>query len=188
MTTHYIDLTLLPDPEFGHAMLLGALMNKLHRTLVQLNADDIGISFPGHALRPRTLGSVLRLHGTEAALARLMTQDWLRGMRDHLHIAPATAVPADATHRSVQRRQFKTSVDRLRRRRMRRKGETAEQAAAAIPDSVARHPALPYVQVRSTSSKQPFCLFVEHGPIQREPIEGSFNTYGMSSGATIPWF
>src|SRR5256885_4743960 len=32
------------------------------------------------------------------------------------------------------------SPDRLRRRRMRRKGETAEQAAAAIPDSVERTP------------------------------------------------
>ena len=35
MTTHYIDITLLPDPEFSHAHLLGALLSKLHRVLVQ---------------------------------------------------------------------------------------------------------------------------------------------------------
>ena len=88
MTSHYIDITLLPDPEFSHAHLLGALVAKLHRALVQLKADDIGISFPRYNLRPRSLGDVLRLHGTEAALQRLMELPWLQGMRDHVLILP----------------------------------------------------------------------------------------------------
>src|SRR2546427_3064350 len=40
MTSHYIDTTLLPDPEFSHAHLLGALVAKLHRALVQLGSTD----------------------------------------------------------------------------------------------------------------------------------------------------
>lgn len=188
MTTHYIDITLLPDPEFSDTHLLSALMSKLHRVLAQLRADDIGISFPRHSLHPRTLGKVLRLHGSEVGLTNLMSQDWLRGMRDHLHFTLPAVAPASAQHRTVQRRQFKTNAERLRRRRMRRKHETAEQAAAAIPDSVEHRPALPYVQLRSTSSKQTFCLFVVHGPLQSEPTDGTFNTYGLSNGTTIPWF
>ena len=188
MTTHYLDLTLLPDPEFSHAHLLGALVSKLHRALVQLRADDIGVSFPGHSLRPRTLGSVLRLHGPEAALAGLMASDWLRGMRDHLRQGAIAPAPADAQHRVVQRRQFKTSAERLRRRRMQRKGETADQAATAIPASVERQPTLPFVHLRSTSSGQPFALFVAHGPLAATPTPGTFNTYGLSQGATVPWF
>ena len=186
MTTHYIDITLLPDPEFSHAHLLGALVSKLHRALVQLQADDIGISFPRYSLRPRTLGAVLRLHGTEAALQRLMAQPWLQGMRDHVQLAALSPAPLDAPRWWVQRRQFKTSADRLRRRRMRRQDETMEQVIAAIPDSVERRPELPFVQLRSSSTGQPFSLFIDQGPTRDGAVSGCFNAYGL--GAAVPWF
>ena len=188
MTTHYIDITLLPDPEFSHAHLLGALVSKLHRALVQLKATDIGISFPRYSLRPRSLGEVLRLHGTEVALQRLMELPWLQGMRDHVQLVALSQAPLDAPRWQVQRRQFKTNPDRLRRRRMRRKGETQEQVAAAIPDSVERSPQLPFVQLRSTSTGQQFSLFVDQEPAQSDAVLDRFNTYGLSLGSTIPWF
>lgn len=191
MTTHYIDITLLPDPEFSHAHLLSALVAKLHRALVQEQTTDIGVSYPQHVNAPqarRTLGAVLRLHGSPEALHRLMAQDWLKGMRDHTQVAALRPVPTDALHRTVRRRQFKTNADRLRRRRMLRKNETAEQAAAAIPDSVERRPDLPFVQLRSSSTGQPFCLYVEHGPLLPQPISGTFNAYGLACGTTVPWF
>lgn len=188
MTTHYIDITLLPDPEFSHAHLLGALVAKLHRALVQLKSEDIGLSFPEHAQRPRSLGAVLRLHGSEAVLQALMAEPWLQGMRDHVRLSELAPVPAGAAHRQVTRRQFKTSAERLRRRRMQRKGETREQACAAIPDSVERRPDLPFVQLRSASTGQPFCLFIEHGPEREQASAGSFNSYGLSLGASVPWF
>lgn len=191
MTTHYIDLTLLPDPEFSHAHLLGALVAKLHRALVQLRTDAIGVSYPQHAVAPqhqRSLGNVVRLHGEAPALQALMALGWLQGMRDHTQVTELAPTPANAQHRSVARRQFKTNAERLRRRRMQRKGETAEQAAAHIPDSVEQRPHLPYVQLRSSSTSQPFCLFIDHGPLQTQAVAGPFNTYGLATSATIPWF
>ncbi len=191
MTTHYIDITLLPDPEFSHAHLLGALVAKLHRALVQLGTDNIGVSYPQHVNAPlpkRTLGTVLRLHGTPPDLQQLMALPWLQGMRDHTKFSAPNPVPPHAQHRTVRRRQFKTSAERLRRRRMQRKGETAEQAAEAIPDCVERKPSLPYVQLRSSSTGQPFFLFIEHSPLEPMAVDGGFNAYGLSSGATIPWF
>ena len=190
MTTHYIDITLLPDPEFSHAQLLGALVAKLHRALVRLGTGDIGVSFPQHVDAPRqqrTLGSVPRLHGQPPAMQALMDHDWLRGMRDHVMQTSLAAAPPEAPHRLVLRRQFKTSAERLRRRRMRRKGETAEQAMAAIPDSVERRPDLPYAQLRSSSTAQPFCLFVSHGPSLAAALTGRFNTYGLGPHASVPW-
>ena len=191
MTTHYINISLLPDPEFSHAHLLGALVAKLHRALVQGQTTDIGVSYPQHIGQPiakRTLGAVLRLHGTPDALQRLMGRDWLKGMRDHTQVGELLPVPANPLHRTVRRRQFKTNVDRLRRRRMQRKGETAEQAAAAIPDTVERRPELPFVQLRSSSTGQPFCLCVEHGSLQTQPVPGAFNFYGLGYESTVPWF
>lgn len=191
MTTHYIDITILPDPEFSHAHLMGALLSKLHRALVQLGSGEVGVSFPQHVNAPvskRTLGSLVRLHGTQQALEQLSAIDWLKGMRDHIALAALSPVPAGASHRCVQRRQFKTSVERLRRRRMQRKGETAEQAAEAIPLHVERKPDLPFANVRSHSTAQTFALFVEHGPLLSQAVAGKFNTYGLSQGASVPWF
>ena len=184
---HYLDIQTRPDPEFPVNTLLGALVSKLHRALVTLEADDIGISLPDHEQVP-PLGSRLRLHGTQGRLYALMDQDWLRGMRDHVAIAEIGAVPKDAGHRIVRRRQYKTNVERLRRRRMKRHQESYEEACQRIPDSVEQRVRTPFLIVRSQSTGQAFSLFVEHGPVRSEPVEGRFSTYGLSTEATVPWF
>lgn len=188
MTTHYIDIKVVPDPESGPAQLLGALYDHLHLALVQRHQDSIGVSFPEYSLSPRTLGTTLRLHGSEADLKQLLATDWLKGMRDNVRISNIAPAPADTPHRVVQRKQFKTSAERLRRRRMRRKGETAEQAQAAIPSSMEHRPELPYVHLHSRSTKQPFCLFITLGPPQAPAVPGKFSSYGLSGSTTVPWF
>ena len=188
MTTHYVDLTVLPDAETGATQLLGALYDRLHRTLASRRLNDVGVSFPRYSLDPRAIGNILRLHGIDQALSQLMAEDWLKGVRDHVRVNPVLPAPAGATYRTVQRKQFKTSAERLRRRRMRRKGETAEQATRAIPDNVERRPDLPYVHLRSLSTGQPYVMFIHVGPDQRVPVPGPFNFYGLSRIATVPWF
>ena len=188
MTTHYVDLRVVFDPESSTAQLFGVLYDRLHLALVQQRLDSIGVSFPGYSLDPRALGNVLRLHGSEAALRSFLQADWLKGMRDHVRLTDIAPAPPDAPHRTVQRRQFKTNVDRLRRRRMRRKGETAQQAAEAIPGTVERRPDLPYAPLHSRSTGQPFHLFVALGPLQEKQQAGSFNSHGLSANSTIPWF
>lgn len=188
MTTHYIDLTVIPDPESSTPQLLGTLYDRLHLTLVQHSLDSIGVSFPGYSMVPRSLGTKLRLHGSDASLRQLFGNDWLKGMRDHVRMTDIAPAPADVPHRTVQRKQFKTSVERLRRRRMKRKNETVEQAREAIPSRVERTPNLPYLHVRSRSTAQPFCLFIALGPPLRTGVPGHFNGYGLGDPATVPWF
>ena len=188
MTTHYIDIKVVPDAESGSTQLVGALYDHLHLALVQQQLEHLGISFPGYSLSPRTLGNVLRLHGSDATLHRFLQTNWLKGMRDYVRLGEIRPAPSDAMHRTVQRRQFKTSAERLRRRRMRRKGETAEEAKAAIPSSMERRPDLPYIHLHSRSTRQPFCLFIAMGPLQAAAITGSFNSHGLGGPATIPWF
>ena len=188
MTTHYIDLTVVPAPESGMPQLLGALYDRLHLALVQQQLDNIGVSFPGYSMNPRSLGTTLRLHGSDTSLRQLLGIDWLKGMHDHVRVTDVAPAPLDALHRTVQRKQFKTNVDRLRRRRMKRKGETAEQAQEAIPHSVERTPNLPYLHVRSRSTAQPFCLFIALGPPLPTAVPGHFNRYGLGGPATVPWF
>ena len=188
MTSHYVEIQLRPDPDFPAGQLMGALFSKLHRRLVALDASAIGVSFPAHRLQPRDIGNRLRIHATPTDLDSLMATAWLGGMREYAEIGEVAPAPADASHRTVSRRQFKTNAERLRRRRMRRHNESEATVLARIPDSVEQRVSLPFVQIRSTSTGQRFSLFIEHGPVQPNPEPGQFNTYGLSRGATIPWF
>jgi len=188
MLSHYLDCTIIPGPEANAAHLMGALYGKLHMALVRDRVDGIGVSFPHYRVTPKTIGNVLRIHGTESILHALMKIDWLKGMRDHVRITSISEVPHDALHRIVKRGQFKTSAERMRRRRMRRKGETAQEAERAIPACIERTPNLPYVHLSSRSTGQKFCLYIAMGSVQPNAVPGRFNAYGLSAHTTVPWF
>ena len=184
----YQDVKLLPDPEFAPQVLLNYLFGRLHKTLVRINNREMGISFPEFDNQRPWLGQCLRLHGTAANLDKLLAMGWAGHMRDHVSLGPIAAVPEGASHRVVRRVQVKSSPERLRRRLMKRKGITYGQATELIPDSSARSLDLPFIAMRSRSTGQNFRLFVEHGKLQDQPVAGEFNSYGLSAGATVPWF
>lgn len=187
---HYIDIRLRPDPDFAPPMLMGALYNKLHRALFDLQATDLGVSFPGHkhGVRARTLGDHLRLHGTQTRLEQLMAADWLTGMRDHTQVSELLAVPASAQHINVARKQFNTGSE-SRAKRYAKRHDISEEEARKIYTKVAdKRIEFPFVQINSRSTQQRFSLFIEHGKPQEKPVSGSFSHYGLSPSATVPWF
>lgn len=182
----YLELQLLPDPEFPPAMLMNALFAKLHRALVSHGEGQIGISFPD--VGSGQLGQRLRLHGQAFDLEKLMASNWLQGMRDHLAAFAIRPVPDGASHRIVRRVQAQSNPERLRRRLIRRKGIGADEARAAIPDSTAQRLSLPSLEISSQSTGQTFRLFIEHQPPQATTSPGTFSAYGLSNEASIPWF
>lgn len=185
---HYLDIRLRSDPEFPATQLMSALFAKLHRALVTLPGEEIGISFPDVNEKRSGLGARLRLHGNAAALDTLMAHPWLPGMRDHLHLGELLPIPMQVQYRHVSRVQAKSNPERLRRRQVRRHGLSEEEARQRIPDSAARTLELPFVSLRSQSTGQSFHLFIRHGPLQAKPTEGNFSRYGLSNAATVPWF
>jgi len=185
---HYIDIRLLPDPEFPPNLLMNALFAKLHRGLVAVGGRKIGASFPEHDNEAPTLGGCLRLHADPASLERLMASNWLVGMRDHTHVIGPEPIPKPEGYRRIRRVQAKSSPERLRRRHMKRHQVGIEAARAAIPDTKAKYLKLPYVTLGSQSTGQRFNLFIAHDPIIDQPMTGDFSHYGLSRTATIPWF
>ena len=117
--SHYLDIHLRPDPETTAHQLMAALYAKLHRALVQLQADTIGVSFPGYLHVPAGLGNVLRLVAPQDDLRNLMEQDWLKGMRDHVDVSGLGPVPETCGYRGLRRVQAKSNPERLRRPRTR---------------------------------------------------------------------
>lgn len=185
---HFLNIEIRPDPEFTAPLLMSVLYGKLHRVLADMVMSDLGVSFPEHASKPRTLGGVLRLHSDSATLDRLMSSSWLTGMGDHVCVGSPGPVPKDVTHRVVRRVQGKTNAERLRRRHAKRHNISLEEARSIIPDSAECKLQCPFVMLRSQSTMRKFPLFIEHLPEQSAPVEGAFNSYGLSKTATIPWF
>ena len=185
---HYQEFQLRTDPEFTPSVLMNALFGKLHRALVSQNSQTIGVSFPDIAQERTYLGDRLRLHGTREDLEHLMKLPWLTGLRDHLFIGTLSKVSDDSFYCVVRRVQAKSNAERLRRRRMYRKGVTMDQARLEIPDSAEERLTLPFITLKSQSSGQTFRLFIDQSPPQSNFIHGAFNQYGLSPTATIPWF
>lgn len=179
---YYVDIQVLPDPEFKATTLMNAVYSKLHRALVNLGRDDVGVSFPEADKVP---GPLLRLHSGKEALDRLMAEGWLKGLRDYTNVSGIAPVPTDATFVRVQRLQPKQSAARLRRavKRDSLKESEAERILAN------RQPLKkPYLRLQSQSTGENFLLFIDQSKPQVQEIKGSYNTYGLSQTATVPWF
>lgn len=185
---HYIDIRVLPDPEFQETILLNALYAKLHRALYDVGQGEIGISFPRLLASNRTLGDLLRLHGTADALARLMAHDWLKGLREYTRASAPAPVPAHAQHRAPTRRQFKSNPERLLRRSLNKGWINQAQMQERLAQTSPRHTNAPFLQVKSRSNGHEFRLFVVPGSVQQQAVAGKFNHYGLSDQATVPWF
>ncbi len=204
---HYIEIRVLPDPEFHAALLMSAVFAKLHRALCDVGRGEIGVSFPGmrgkgdkgdkgdqgdkggkgYKSDKPGMGDRLRLHGGQQALARVMEQNWLKGLRDYTEVSPIAPAPAHAEQRAPMRRQFKSSPERL----LRRSVKTGRMSQAEAQQASQRKPQLsdgPFLRMKSASTAQEFCLFIEAGPKQAQAVAGKFSDYGLSQQATVPWF
>lgn len=179
---HYIDIKVLSDTEFNTPTLMNAVYSKLHRALTTIEGNSIGVSFPD--LR-KTPGALLRIHSEQATLNDLMEQYWLKGLGDYTEVTAVKPIPANVSYVTVQRVQSKQTAARIRRA-VKRNSLKVEVAESMLKN---REPLThPFLRLQSQSTKQHFPLFIEQSPPQAEPIEGEFNTYGLSQGATVPWF
>lgn len=182
---HYIDIRLLPDPEFHENFLMNALFSKLHRTLVTVSQLDIGVSFPD---AKKSLGDTLRLHAKKERLVGLMELPWLKGMSDHTLVGHINEVPEGCSYRVIKRIQTRSSAERLRRRAMKRHNVDYQVACERYPCTVEKQLHQPFIQVKSQSTGKAFRLFIDQSTVAENPVPGQFSAYGLSSHATVPWF
>lgn len=182
---HYVEIRLLPDPEFEATVLMSALFSKLHRALAQRNKGDIGVSFPQ---AEKTLGATLRLHGVKTALEELMAGGWLKGMRDHITLLDTAPTPRSCSYRLVRRVQTKSSADRLRRRSVKKGWLSEDEAREKIPSSREQRLSHPFVHISSQSTRQKFRVFIDQSKELNQLRPGTFSSYGLSSEASVPWF
>jgi len=196
---YYLDITLLPDSEITLGFMWQKVYQQVHIALAENkiaeNSSAIALAFPqcsqkGDKNVVFPLGNKLRIFAlTEELLDKLAINNWLKRFSDHAHITSIKAVPENITEFvCVKRKQYKTNLSRLARRRAKRKDETFEQALQHYASFNNEQSKLPFINVNSLSKNEQFRLFIEQQKVN-EAVAGEFTCYGLSKEqATVPWF
>jgi len=182
---HYQDIHVLEDAEISEHVLVAQVFQRLHLFLQKTVQGRVGISFPKVQ---KTLGNMIRLHGSSADLISLKGTGWDQGLRDYIRCSEINQIPEDVSWRYVRRVQVKSNTERLYRRSVRKGWITEEEAVNRIGSNSEQKSRLPYVSIKSVSNGNAYPLFIEHGPLQPTPTAGTFSSYGLSATTTIPWF
>lgn len=181
---NYIDIILKPDAGLPLNRLLNAVYTKLHKSLCDLNATGIGVSFPHYRV---TLGNVLRLHGSENDLQKLQQTNLVGGMSGYCSISDISLVPADSRHRTVSRKQTTMSHSKLRRL-IKRGSITEDEAKQYRAKMFTKGLDNPYLELQSGSNGHKHRRYIEFGELLDQPVDGEFDQFGLSKTATVPWF
>jgi CRISPR-associated endonuclease Csy4 len=181
---YYIDITLLPDPEFKATVLLNSLYIKLHKALCDLRSTSIGISFPKYET---TLGNALRIHGEKPVLNDLQGLNWIGGMNGYCNVSEITPAPSGVKYRTVSRVQTTMSNSKLNRL-LKRGSITEEEAKNYRAKMFTKGLDNPYLDLVSGSNSNKHRRYIEFGDLLDEPVAGTFDQFGLSKTATVPWF
>ena len=193
---YYLELTLLDCSEFSLYELWSQLYTQLHLALVEAKNQEqkvsVGVSFPQYRFNPEKklgfLGTKLRLFAqSETELQTLDIKKWLDRLTDYVHITSIREVPENIKGYAIyKRKQPKTNAERLARHRAKR-GDIDFDEALSRYQNVVKTTDLPFIQMKSLTSGQPFKLFIEKQPAEKSASQ-VFSTYGLGSESSIPEF
>ena len=190
---YYLDITLLPDTEISLGFLWQKVYQQIHiafaENKIAENQSAIAVSFPEYGNKQFPLGSKLRLLSqTQEQLQQLDIGKWLNRLTDYTHFKSIKEVPLTVNQFArFKRKQFDTNAERLARRRVLRKGESLEQALKHFGGFSDKETNLPFLNMKSLTNGDQFKLFIERENFDKEE-KGTFGCYGLSTGATVPWF
>ena len=189
----YLDITLLPAPDIGHHFLWEKVFQQIHLGLVEMQEAPgvvpIGLAWPEYDQDTCRLGSKLRLVATtDTVLATFGTPERLKRLTDYVHLTGIRSIPERVTtYARYQRRQAKSSKERLIRRKVKRTGLSLFEAREQLKDFKEQQLPIPFIHMTSHSTGKRFRLFITKEPTTLAIYQG-FSSYGLSHQSTIPEF
>ena len=181
---YYIDIQILPDAEMRENVLLNKVYTKFHKALFDMQANDIGVSFPEYNIK---LGRTLRIHGTENRLLELQQFNWLGGLSGYCKVSAIQAIPDKVMYRTVSRIQTKMSSAKLQR--LIKRGTIAESEKKHYKAKIFQQGLdNPFLEIESASNGHKHRRYIKFGKLTETLTSGPFNLFGLSKTSTIPWF
>lgn len=181
----YVDIRIRPDAEMRENVLLNKVYTKFHKALFDLQSLDIGVSFPETKVM---LGTLIRVHSSQARLEELMALSWLGGLSGYCVCSNIKMVPKYALHRRVSR--WRPNMSQSHLRRLIKRGSISEQEVKVYKAKMfaEQMTTLPYLEMESTSNGKHHRRYIQMTDAQDSPLVGDFDYFGLSKTATIPWF
>ena len=197
----YQELTFVSNAEVNLGFIWEKVFQQLHITLVEnkigVNESAIGFSFVSYGVHQFPLGNKLRLFAnSENELVKLDIHECLKRLNDYCHVGFIKPVPADIKQYALFKRKIvKTIKSKAKRKAKYLNKPYDEVLSSLLKDGEPIKKKLPYINVESLSTKKrfdqnvsyPFLLFIEQ-TLFDSPQDGSFDCYGLSKTATVPWF
>lgn len=181
---HYIDITLKPDAEMRENLLLNMAYTKLHKALSDLASTSIGVSFPAFQIK---LGNRIRLHGSEAVLAQFQSFNWLGGLASYCRVSGVLPVPNQVQYRVISR--IQSTMTQAKLNRLIKRGSIEPEKVRDYKAKMFRRGLdNPYLELESTSNGHKHRRYIAFSELLDEPMSGTFDHFGLSKQATIPWF
>ena len=181
---YYYDLLFQPDEEVPIYFIRNKVFSKLHKTLYDLKANDIGVSFPEYKV---LLGKTLRLHSNQQNLEKLQATNWLGGLSGYCQITEIKPIPDKVKYRTISRKQANMTEAKLRRL-IKRGSITVDDTKKYKAKMFSQGLDNTYLELDSSSTGHKHRRYIEFGKLQNTLINGEFDYFGLSKIATIPWF
>ena len=181
---HYVEIVIKPDDEMRENILLNKVYTKLHKALFTLKTTEIAVSFPKYKV---LLGDVIRLHGSESKLSEVKNTNWLGGLSAYCQVSPIQTVPDNVSYRTISRIQANMTEAKLRRLIKRdsiSETEIKQYRAKMFGMGLDN----PYLELQSASNGHKHRRYIQFGELREEAVKGTFDCFGLSKDATVPWF
>lgn len=193
---YYIEMTMIPCAEVPLYFLWQKVYQQLHLAFVEIKNDEnqipIGVSFPGYDEEKFQLGSNLRIFSPDQeTLESLDHNRWLGRLRDYVHTTPIREIPKNVEGYALfKRRQVKSSITRIARRRAKKKGIDYDTALKELKELKfkEKHSRVPFINMKSQSSGEHYKLFIQKISEVNQPTSGNFSCYGLSNKTNVPIF
>jgi CRISPR-associated endonuclease Csy4 len=192
----YQEITLIEQPEIPLNAIWEKLFIQMHLALVESKDPEgnavAALSFPDYRQLSKDnafpLGAKLRVFAKNSDdLQSLNLDKHLNRLKDYCHWTSIKDVPSVEKYAVFNRLNLHSNVERLARRRAKRKGGSIEEALKHFEGFKEQRSDLPFINLRSLSKGESFKIFIER-ELKDTPMEGVFSCYGLSKTATVPWF
>ena len=180
---HYFDIT-IKSKRLKTTTLLNDVYTEFHRLLCRLQASDVGVSFPEQDV---TLGSIMRIHSSAERLSEVKHANWPSDLIEHCTIGDVESTPQDCEHRQLLRKRPSKSLSKLRRA-IRRGSIGPDQMKDYIGKMLKGAITEPFMQLKSATTGKIHRRHIALSEPSSIPVAGEFDSFGMSKGATVPWF
>lgn len=190
---YYLDIKVVPDDDIPLYFIRNKVYAKLHKALCTMESTDIGVSFPKCRVK---LGDVIRIHGAKQRLDGLQAMNWLGGLSGYCEVSDILPVPGVVKYRVVSRKQPTMTLKKLEERVVYQKSKGILKTDEDIKNYRRQYKEKmyassldnPYLELQSSSNDQRYRIFIQIGDPLESNVAGSFNQFGLSQIATIPWF